>query len=177
MRRHYNGLTLHGVDIETLAHRAAENWQRKHTRLNETDTEDLIAYLVAAAWELSTRYQPGPGRADRFDQYAYPLLTLRCTDWLRQSEGRTRWQFAGHTHERPPREQPLSLDQPAHPDDQDPLAATLADSRSHDAPTTDPDDDRRLLAEALRHQSRDHRTLRQAAARRARNRTPRARAA
>jgi len=43
-------------------------------------------------------------------------LSNRCTDWLRQHRGRTRWQFAGHTYE-PTIPKPVSLDAPAAGDD------------------------------------------------------------
>lgn len=98
-------LPLHDVrDAEALAVRVVST-----SRLNLSwhEREDLTAYLIATAWELSTRYEPG-GRTS-FSTWATTTLRLRTIDWVRASRGRTVWKFAGSTHERQ-RPQILSLD-------------------------------------------------------------------
>ena len=101
--RMLNGtLVLHGVDVERLASEVCREWvgrNRAHgSNLSESRQEDLVAFLVSETWRISLKYDPE--RNPRFRSYASPLLFLRCVDWLRQDEGRTRWQFAGHVYER-----------------------------------------------------------------------------
>lgn len=76
-------LQLHDVrDVEQFAGRAmVDELRARRIRLEPADREDLHAYLVAAAWELSTRYDPA--RARLFSSYAYPILRKRVVDWLR----------------------------------------------------------------------------------------------
>jgi DNA-directed RNA polymerase specialized sigma24 family protein len=98
------------IDAEEFSRRVLHGWMRRtETTLNHTDHEDALAYLIAVAWQVSLRYDPA--RGVRFDSYLYSILSHRCTDWLREDEGRTRWQFSGHEHVR---ERPtlLSLDAP-----------------------------------------------------------------
>jgi hypothetical protein len=163
----FNGtVDLHGTDGEQLAARVLTAYCRRKGELNPSDREDALAYLVATGWELSLTFDPERGVP--FDSYAYSILSLRVTDWLRKDEGRTRWQFAGHTYERE-RPKVLSLDAPAHAHDAEghSLGQTLAGSISHSTTDPDPDDAARLLAESRRRQDRDHRILREAAAVRA----------
>lgn len=105
-----NRLQLHNVtDAENLCHRILNNHLRRtRAHLRPYDHEDAIAYLLTTIWELSERYDPTRTTVS-FSTYAYRLLTLRCVDWRRNQEGRTRWQFDSHTHERQ-RNDPLSLD-------------------------------------------------------------------
>jgi hypothetical protein len=56
---------------------------------------------------MSERYDPE--LFSSFEAIVRNRLSNRCTDWLRQHRGRTRWQFSGHTYERTI-EQPVSLD-------------------------------------------------------------------
>ena len=47
-------LALHDIDdVEAFSKRIA---QRHAPRLSADDYEDLVAYLIATCWELSTRY-------------------------------------------------------------------------------------------------------------------------
>ena len=65
--------------------------------LDHYDAEDLHQYLFVELWRLSLRFQPG---GPDFDGWAARILKLRVTDWTRQRNGRTRWAFKGHVHER-----------------------------------------------------------------------------
>jgi len=72
---------LHNVDdVERFAAQIIErrrlHWLQPHER------DDLLTYLVEAAWELSLRWQPN-GYA--FSQWARPTLERRTTDWLRST--------------------------------------------------------------------------------------------
>jgi DNA-directed RNA polymerase specialized sigma24 family protein len=80
--------------------------QRSRLSLDHHDREDLTAYLIATCWELSLRYEPGK---TSFSTWATTTLKLRTIDWNRKRNGRTRWQFSGHTYERE-RPQFVSLD-------------------------------------------------------------------
>lgn len=68
--------------------------------LSVHDREDLEEYLLAVAWELSERYRPG---GVSFSSWAWRTLRLRVVDWQRLRFGRSKWQFADATYERPPR--------------------------------------------------------------------------
>jgi DNA-directed RNA polymerase specialized sigma24 family protein len=98
-------LTLHDVrDVGALAARVASTSRLK---LSWHEREDLEAYLIATAWELSTRYEPG---AISFSTWATTTLKLRTIDWYRACRGRTVWKFADTTHERA-RPELVSLDE------------------------------------------------------------------
>jgi hypothetical protein len=119
-------LPLHDLrDTEALCTNLIRN--TKHN-LNHQDQEDLLAYLIAEAWELSRKYRPG---TRSFTAYATDLLKLRIESWNRSPlrGGRTTWKFKTHTYQRP---QPdiTSLDQLAttHPE-------RLVDTREHRTPT------------------------------------------
>jgi DNA-directed RNA polymerase specialized sigma24 family protein len=82
--------------------------QRSRLTLDHHDREDLTAYLIATCWELSLRYEPGQ---TSFSTWATTTLKLRVIDWNRKRNGRTRWQFSGHTYERErPRLVPLDAE-------------------------------------------------------------------
>jgi DNA-directed RNA polymerase specialized sigma24 family protein len=88
-------LPLYDVrDVEALCTSIV---QRSRLSLDHHDREDLTAYLIVACWELSLRYEPGP---TSFSTWATTTLRLRTIDWNRKRNGRTRWQFSGHTYER-----------------------------------------------------------------------------
>lgn len=112
---------LHDVgDVEALCVRAARRYcDRTRTRLQPVDFDGLVAFLVAAAWRCGDRYDPS--RGVKFSALLNGILSNRCTDWMRQFRGRTKWQWATHSYERQ-RPQPLSLDAPAGDD-----GRTLAD--------------------------------------------------
>jgi hypothetical protein len=100
-------LRLHGVDVERLAAAVLhEAIARSGFPLREHQREDLLADLVAYTWELSLRYDPdldharARGRQPGFDGWATQRLRFRVIDWIRQTEGRTRWAFSDHTYER-----------------------------------------------------------------------------
>jgi hypothetical protein len=71
--------------------------------------DDLLAFLIATAWELSLRYEAGRGSTTSFTGWATTNLRLRITDWFRQEYGRTRYSFSDRKYERP-QPQLLSLD-------------------------------------------------------------------
>lgn len=174
MQRKYGGLELWGCDIEALAVAVLNAWQRRNTRLNPDDFDDALAFIVAAGWELSTRYEAG--RYSSFHDYAKHILALRVTDWLRGNEGRTRWQFDGHVYEREP-QRTLSLDGPATGADEHPLGEAVAARDSDDPAARDPDRGAGLLAARSVHRRRDLRVLREADARLAAERARRPRQA
>jgi hypothetical protein len=68
-------------------------------RLNEQQRDDLLADLIAYTWELSLRYDPDQdhararGREPGFGGWAIHWLRFRVIDWVRKTEGRTRYQF------------------------------------------------------------------------------------
>lgn len=103
-------LALHDCrDIEAHC-----RWIIQHSRITPqpADHEDLLAYLIATAWELSL---PPQRWNTSYTGWATPLLHLRTIDWYRARNGRTRWQFADYTYQR---EQPIVLslnDQLEHP--------------------------------------------------------------
>jgi hypothetical protein len=86
--------SLHDVpDVEQLCVRGARRWcANTHTRLTAGDFDDLIAFLVAAVWRMSERYDPE--RSSSFRAIVLNRLGNRCTDWMRSHCGRTRWQFS-----------------------------------------------------------------------------------
>lgn len=159
MQRILNGtLTIHNTDTEQLAHKALKGWERTvKTRLNQQDHEDLLTELITTTWQLSQKYNPQ--RHNRFDAYAYPLLILRAHDWLRQKNGRTTWKFNGHTHHRPPRQQPLSLDAPTTTDTTLRLLDLVGNNNSSD-PTNRNETLERLEHERDSHRTQDLNTLR-----------------
>lgn len=83
-------LVVHGTDLEKLARQAVSD---AGLRLPWWQHEDLVAELIGTAWELSTRHDEArfPGQ---FPAGAYRLLRLRVIDWIRKTEGRTRWAFS-----------------------------------------------------------------------------------
>ncbi len=123
-------LALHDVrDVEAFC---ATIIHRSRLELDEHQHEDLLAYLVETAWQLSTA-DPQPWRTS-FSGYATPLLRLRIIDWQRKRHGRTRWQFAGYTRTRT-RPTLVSLDDPQHGGLEQPRtrhALDPADDRSPD---------------------------------------------
>jgi DNA-directed RNA polymerase specialized sigma24 family protein len=133
--------------------------RRTETTLNHTDHEDALAYLIAVAWQVSLRYDPN--RGVRFDSYLYSILSHRCTDWLREDEGRTKWQFSGHVYEREI-QQALSLDAPRDADGDPRLLGELVAIRES-GPETDSATGRlgRLNRQRDSNRARDLRALRQ----------------
>lgn len=108
-------LELHDLrDTEKLCREVLGRFDRGHgSRLR--DDEDAIAWLIAECWSLSERFEPDP-TGTAFSTYAFRTLSLRTVDYIRRTEGRTKWQFADRVYER---ERPvvLSLDACAPGDD------------------------------------------------------------
>jgi len=83
-------LALHDVrDVEQFCGRIIG---RSRLELSAQDNEDLLAYLIETAWELSLLYDRGDSQyPPRFSVYATNFLGLRVIDWQRARDGRTRW--------------------------------------------------------------------------------------
>ncbi len=170
-------LECRGVDMEKLCRKAFGDYVRATKSYYRVDhEEDAISYLLGIAWRLPELYE-AKARSVSFVTYSYRLLRLRCTDWQRETHGRTRWQFSSHTYEREPRIAPLSLDGPAPgAADNVRLGELIADGAGDRA--TDrlsPHDG--LLGRGDRELARDQALIRAAVARRARHRDRRLRAA
>ncbi len=89
-------------DVRDLGRLVTSVISSSRVDLTWTEREDLDAYLLATAWELSTRYEPGGSVS--FSTWATTTLKLRTIDFVRKERGRTRWAFAGgrvHERERP----------------------------------------------------------------------------
>jgi DNA-directed RNA polymerase specialized sigma24 family protein len=126
---------LHDVDdAEAFAGAIAS---RSGLHLNFHEFEELVTYLVEAAWELSLRYRPG---GISFSSWAGTTLRLRIIEWRRHRDGRTKWQFAnGVVHERP-RPAVVSLDDGN--SEHDSLGVSLAAGAGDPAEGCDPDFER-----------------------------------
>jgi hypothetical protein len=110
-------------------------------RLSWDREEELLAELVAVAWELSRKHD-GRRHPGGFAKGCYRLLCLRTVDWIRRTEGRTRWSFSLEGAQRSrrrrvvetdgvavvdhPRPQVLSLDVPVGSDSDASLGETVA---------------------------------------------------
>ena len=81
-------------DVEALCSRVIEQSQLE---LSFHDREDLLAWLLATAWQISEDYEPSD--PPRFAVHLKGLLRKRIIDWQR-GKYRTRWQFADRTYER-----------------------------------------------------------------------------
>ena len=92
-------LVLHDVaDAEGLCARII---QRSSLTLSFHEHEDLLAFLVETAWELSLSYEPGDlSFPPNFSTYANTILSRRCFDWKRGRSGRTKWTFSDRVYER-----------------------------------------------------------------------------
>ncbi|HXI67494.1 MAG TPA: hypothetical protein VNH41_06120 [Steroidobacteraceae bacterium] len=90
---------MHDVaDAEGLCARII---QRSSLTLSFHEHEDLLAFLVETAWELSLSYEPGDlSFPPNFSTYANTILSRRCFDWKRGHSGRTTWRFADRVYER-----------------------------------------------------------------------------
>lgn len=135
--------------MEALATSVVERaLSKRSVPLDEFRREDLLADLIAYTWELSLRYDvdtdrrisQARGRRPGFEGWATYWLRLRLIDWIRKTEGRTRWAFSGTSSINPgyrgkiyERERPIvvSLDGE--------LAESLESRRLDSAPHSDPD--------------------------------------
>ena len=78
-------------DVEALVRKVADDRLRSWgARLNASDHEDLVVYLIGTCWELSKRYDAAKDKKPNFAAYASKILTLRCADWFRGRFGDTR---------------------------------------------------------------------------------------
>ena len=85
------------ADLEALCRSVASAHSRGGVRIGghleptrqvgDSDREDLVAFLIAAAWQASTRYS-GKGRLAGF---IVQRLHWGVTDWKRQTFGSNRW--------------------------------------------------------------------------------------
>jgi hypothetical protein len=100
-------LVVHGADLEKLARAAIRD---SGLRLSWHREEELVAELVAVAWELSEKHDERryPGQ---FAAGCYRRLRLRIVDHVRRTEGRTRWQFSQEGAERAKRRYTRTLDE------------------------------------------------------------------
>ncbi len=149
------------VDAEPLCQRALAAWQRRTgANLGWQDAEDALQHLRTAAWRSSLTYDPCRGS---LANYLNSVLHWRTTEWLRQDEGRTRWQWGnGVVYEREKPLAALSLDAPVG-DDTDPrtLGDMVAVRDGGDAADSPADALERADRERGRFRARDIRVLRE----------------
>jgi RNA polymerase sigma factor (sigma-70 family) len=90
--RSLTGRPIRSVDsVEALARRVTDDWLHASSAyLNPREYEDLLSYIVAAAWVLHQRYDPTKG-TQSFSTYAYRILWRRVPSWYRQRWGSTRY--------------------------------------------------------------------------------------
>lgn len=91
-------------------------FRRSRLEFSYHDEEEAISFLIEECWQLSLGYQHGIN-AKCFSNYATGLLKHRLTDWQRKRFGRTKWQFADRTYERP---RPVHIPLDDRPDTTDP---------------------------------------------------------
>jgi Sigma-70 region 2 len=124
-------------DVESLARRALDDWlHSKGAHLRPQLYEDCLQHLLAVAWELWQRFDPGRGLS--FSTYCYRTLKLRIVDWYRHEFGDSRY------GERP---QVLSLDGPGARSSDSPRE-TLGEQIAHS--TAAPADDFPVDVDVLR---------------------------
>jgi hypothetical protein len=89
-------LVVHGADLEKLARAAIRD---SGLRLPWHREEDLLAELVAVAWELSEKHDERR-HPNGFAKGCYRVLRLRVVDHIRKTQGRTKWQFSPEVAQR-----------------------------------------------------------------------------
>jgi DNA-directed RNA polymerase specialized sigma24 family protein len=68
--------------------------------LRPHEHEDLCAYLIGVARELSIAYNPARGRVS-FSSFLGTTARLRIIDWVRKERGRSKWSWSnGKSYER-----------------------------------------------------------------------------
>ena len=94
---------LHGklvlFDIADTEAFCAQIIHRGHHQLGHHQREDLLAYLIATAWEISQRWDPTASTVP-FSVWALHILRCRVNDWDR-SRYRTTWKTKHKTYTRP----------------------------------------------------------------------------
>lgn len=89
-------LELH--DLRDAYAFAATVVQRKLRSLNdEVSEEDAVQLLVVKLWQRAERFNSSIGT---FSGYASRYAGALRVDVVRELDGRTRWKFADHAHER-----------------------------------------------------------------------------
>lgn len=126
-------LRLH--DVDDVFALAGSVIAKSGLELRWHERDDLEAWRVGTAWELSLSFEPG-GIA--FSTFAGAILRRRVVDWQRQRLGRTRWAFRDRVYERP-RPELVSFDS-----ERDRLDETLASSDGDPAADRGPDLERLL---------------------------------
>jgi hypothetical protein len=105
-RDSFSGSRFALYDIDDVERFTASIVQRSRFKLDAHERDELHAYLIETAWELSRDFRPG---GISFSTYAGGTLRLRCVDWHRSRFGRQRWVFRDRIYERP-RVELVSLD-------------------------------------------------------------------
>jgi DNA-directed RNA polymerase specialized sigma24 family protein len=118
--------------------------------LNPQQRESLATYLIEEVWRSSLRFDAAKGS---FSTFAGIIARRRVVDWLRLEFGRTTWQFADRTIERP-RPELVSFNG----DEGDRLAETVTAGTGDPADAWNPDLER-LLDGGDRQRARDHELL------------------
>lgn len=104
---------MHDIrDVEAYGRRLIQ--RSRVPELNYHEYEELLSWIIAKAWELTDKYDAGKGSFSNFCG-----VRIRVADWERERNGRTKWQFADRTYERP-RPQFVPLDD--RPEQADPSA-------------------------------------------------------
>jgi hypothetical protein len=110
-------------DVEAVASRALTvQCKAMGARLDPWAYEDALGYLLEQAVRFAHAYDPDRTSVS-FATNLYVILRLRTIDHLRQTLGRSKWQFSSHEYVR---ERPLALSFDAQRDFGDPLVDTLA---------------------------------------------------
>lgn len=77
-------------NIEALCTRCAGNYLSQRQATLPTDAfEDLVSYLMLAAWTEAARYR-SVGGTSSLNGFISTRLAFRCTDWYRSRFGRSR---------------------------------------------------------------------------------------
>jgi len=84
-------------DVEAFCARIIE---RSGLELRYHDREDLLAYLIETAWDLSLGFEPEYSTVV-FSTYCGTILRRRVVDWQRRRFGRSRWVFKDRVVVRP----------------------------------------------------------------------------
>jgi DNA-directed RNA polymerase specialized sigma24 family protein len=108
-------LALH--DIDDAERFVGSIVGRSGLKLSWDAREDLEQFLLTTAWEISLTFEPRRSSVG-FSTYCGTILRRRTHDWVRQKNGRTKWQFRNpdgslRIHEREPRPRLVPFDDSA----------------------------------------------------------------
>lgn len=87
------------ADVEGLIWKAVGH-STAAAELRPHEQDDLVSYLLAEAWIISERFDASRGSVC-FSTFLYASIQRRIVDFVRRERGRTKWQFADRTYERP----------------------------------------------------------------------------